>query len=599
MKQLAFIVRDIVREFRQRFRYGWLWVVSLGLILSLSWGKVAQAQLNFLPDFITPVGGAMEVAPVWLDGYRLFHVAVPRAIDDEAASPAIASGWQRAQEIQQRLYGIVHTSFDPQKLVLKRDAEGEQIVIWASTNTLANEQIVMTVTELDAQLIGSSPTGRAAELIPILRQALVRAHQERQPDYLIRQAQKTALLVVGGMFASGLLWRWQRRLKQRSRYLREQQGYARSHPNLDPTTGMPLEEADEEELSDRPLYFLQRALQQPISLTQQLDVNLLKRSLLQLSQIFLLGGVVWISLGFFPYTRSLQLFLFSTPLKLIGVALVIYVGVKFLWVGIDKFLAALRASQMRDRYTSQRFSQRISTLSWVLKGVATVMSIGIGVLAGLIILGVNLLPLIAGLGAFALAVSLAAQHIVRDILNGLLILLEDQYAVGDVIVVGNVGGFVESMSLRLTQLRNDEGRLISIPHSAITMVENLSKEWSRVDFTIDVAYDVPINDAFRVIHQVADQLYGEECWRSLILEPPEVLGVDEIDHAGVLIRVWLKTKPLEQWTVAREFRYRLKCAFEQEGIRVGTPQQTLGFHTTLELTPRQPAQPRQPVISHP
>ncbi|MBF2079420.1 MAG: mechanosensitive ion channel [Synechococcales cyanobacterium T60_A2020_003] len=138
-------------------------------------------------------------------------------------------------------------------------------------------------------------------------------------------------------------------------------------------------------------------------------------------------------------------------------------------------------------------------------------------------------------------------------------------------------------TLRLTQLRNDEGRLISIPHSAISIVQNLSKEWARVDFTIDVAYDVPIDRSLSVMRNVAETLYREPQWQQVILEPPELLGIDDIDHAGLLIRMWFKTKPLEQWNVAREFRYRLKQAFEREGIWVGVPRQNLGFRHTLEL----------------
>jgi len=564
-----------------------LWTLILGLILLLGFTVTppAQAQMDLLPGFISSMNRSLDVAPVWLDGYRLFHVAAPYATPDESPNSGFAAR-QRAQEIEQRLHSIVRSGFDPDTLSLKRDLEGNLIVIRASANTLPEDQTIMTVTNLDAQLIGSSPRARAIELMPILRQALVRSLQERQPAYLARQFQKTAAMTVGTLLLSGLMWRSQRRLKKRSRYLQEQRAFAQSTPDYSSTVRLSAHAEAHPPIhspTSPPLRLLRIALHQHTNLTQQIDINLLKRSLLQASQFLLLGGAVWICLGFFPHTRDLQRFLFSTPLKLVGIALVCYVSVKFLWVAIDKFLEAFKVSRMRDRRTSQRLSQRISTLSWILKGVATSLGFIVTLFISLLILGVNLLPVIAGLGAFALAISLAAQHIVRDFLNGMLILLEDQYAVGDVIVVGNVGGFVEAMSLRLTQLRNDEGRLISIPHSAITVVENLSKEWSRVDFTIDVAYEVPVEDALRVLRTVASQLYDEDQWRKLILEPPEVLGIDEIDHAGILIRVWLKTKPLEQWTVAREFRYRLKRAFEQEGIWVGAPHQTLGFRNTLEL----------------
>ncbi|NET06655.1 MAG: mechanosensitive ion channel family protein [Symploca sp. SIO2B6] len=180
-----------------------------------------------------------------------------------------------------------------------------------------------------------------------------------------------------------------------------------------------------------------------------------------------------------------------------------------------------------------------------------------------------------GLSVFVLAISLASQHAVKDVINGFLILWEDQYAVGDFIFLGTLGGKVENMNLRITQLRNEEGRLISIPNGTISVVENLSKDWSQVNFTIDVAYDTPLKLALAVIEQVVEQMYSERQWKKQILETPEVLGIDQISHTGILIRVCIKTKPLEQSKVAREFRLRLKLAFDQHGIRVGIPQQIL------------------------
>ena len=122
-----------------------------------------------------------------------------------------------------------------------------------------------------------------------------------------------------------------------------------------------------------------------------------------------------------------------------------------------------------------------------------------------------------------------------------------------------------------------EGRLITIPNSSIARVENLTRTWSRVDFTIEVAYDTDIKQALAVIHDVAQQMYAEPEWHNLMPESPEVLGVDNISHAGMLIRVWLKTQPLQQWTVGREFRLRVRVALAEHGIRIGTPQQVIWY----------------------
>jgi small conductance mechanosensitive channel len=192
-------------------------------------------------------------------------------------------------------------------------------------------------------------------------------------------------------------------------------------------------------------------------------------------------------------------------------------------------------------------------------------------------------PLLAGAGIIGLAISLASQNLLRDIINGFLILMEDQYGVGDVIVVDEVAGLVESMNLRITQLRNEEGRLITIPNSQIAIVQNLSKEWSRVDIMIPVSHTSDINEALELIEQVAEDMRDDPKWKALILEPPLLLGVDNLDHVGATVRIWIKTLPLKQWEVAREYRRRLKIAFDQSGVNIGVPQQSLHLHSTLPV----------------
>lgn len=173
------------------------------------------------------------------------------------------------------------------------------------------------------------------------------------------------------------------------------------------------------------------------------------------------------------------------------------------------------------------------------------------------------------------AISLASQNLIKDAINGFLIIVEDQYAVGDVIDVGNVGGLVESLNLRMTQLRDAEGRLISIPNSEIKIVANRSSRWSRADLTIPVAYDANIDGALELIGKVALEMDEDPKWQYQIVETPQVLGVDNFGDRGLIIRVWIKTQPLKQWDVAREYRRRLKIAFDQAGISIPVPQQAI------------------------
>jgi small conductance mechanosensitive channel len=164
-------------------------------------------------------------------------------------------------------------------------------------------------------------------------------------------------------------------------------------------------------------------------------------------------------------------------------------------------------------------------------------------------------------------------------------LWSDQYAVGDVIGVADKVGLVEYINLYITQIRSPDGNLITIPNGSISVVENLTKNWSRVNFTIEVAYDSDIRKAMQIIKDVGDEMFREPPWHHLILESPQVLGVDAVSHAGMLVRVWITTKPLKQWEVGREFRCRVKEAFDREGIRIGIPQQTIwhqSYHHLLD-----------------
>jgi small-conductance mechanosensitive channel len=199
-------------------------------------------------------------------------------------------------------------------------------------------------------------------------------------------------------------------------------------------------------------------------------------------------------------------------------------------------------------------------------------------------LGINLAPLIAGAGIVGVAVGFGAQNLVRDFLSGIFMLLEDQYGVGDVIDVGEATGTVEGVGLRTTRVRDVDGILWHVPNGEIQRVGNKSQGWSRALLDIEVAYSNEISTAMRVIKQVADELWrDDETFAPLILEEPEVWGVEELGPNGVRVRLVVKTRPLEQWKVARELRARIKSAFDREGVRLPVAAQAVMLHSPEEL----------------
>ncbi len=151
---------------------------------------------------------------------------------------------------------------------------------------------------------------------------------------------------------------------------------------------------------------------------------------------------------------------------------------------------------------------------------------------------------------------------------------------GDVIIINGMDGFVEDFNLRLTQLRNPEGQLITIPNSAIAEVRNLTRLWSRVDFTIEVAYENDPDKVLAVLESVAQSMYHSPEWQDKLPEPPEILGIENLSHTGMLVRVWIKTAPLQQWLVGREYHLRVRRTFAQHNIVIGRPQ-WISYSATL------------------
>ena len=237
----------------------------------------------------------------------------------------------------------------------------------------------------------------------------------------------------------------------------------------------------------------------------------------------------------------------------------------------DRGLAALRAPTALARtgeIPSLRRVQRAETVGALLKSMA---SFGIWTLAGLMALGtlgLDLGPLIAGAGIVGVAVGFGSQNLVRDFISGIFMLMEDQYGVGDVVDAGPATGTVEGVGLRTTRLRDVNGTLWHIPNGEIRRVGNRSQGWARALVDVEVAYSTDIDDTTRTIEQVANDLYADPHWAPRILETPEVWGVEELGPDGIRVRLVAKTRPLEQWKVARELRARLKVAFDQAGIEV-------------------------------
>jgi small conductance mechanosensitive channel len=238
--------------------------------------------------------------------------------------------------------------------------------------------------------------------------------------------------------------------------------------------------------------------------------------------------------------------------------------------------------------------KRAETLAHLLEQAVLVLLWVMAVLVILLEIGVEIAPLIAGAGIVGLAVGFGAQNLVKDVISGFFMILENQIRVGDVVTVNGIGGLVEMITLRTILLRDLSGTVHIIPNGAINTLANSTYVWSAYVLDIGVAYKENTDRVIDVLRAVSAELRGDPRFGSAMLEDIEVFGVDKFDESAVVIKARLKTLASKQWEVGREYRRRLKQAFDREGIEIPFPHRAIQFSEAskpflAEVRTRQPA----------
>jgi small-conductance mechanosensitive channel len=275
----------------------------------------------------------------------------------------------------------------------------------------------------------------------------------------------------------------------------------------------------------------------------------------------------------FKWVDAIIPWLLDHGLKIVVIAVAAWLLNKLICRIIER---AVRIAVVRDAYTSEEAEKkREDTLIRIFTGATRIFII---LLAGLMILqeaGLKIGPLLASAGIAGLAVGFGGQYLIKDIITGLFLILENQYRIGDVININGTGGLVQDISLRKTTLRDIDGTLHHIPHGSIAMVSNMSKDFARVNLDIGVAYSSDLEHVINVINKTGNDLAEDPQYKDSIVSAPQFLRVNDFADSAIMIKILGDTKPLKQWEVTGELRKRLKIAFDREGIEIPFPQRVV------------------------
>jgi len=256
-----------------------------------------------------------------------------------------------------------------------------------------------------------------------------------------------------------------------------------------------------------------------------------------------------------------------------GILLIFVIGV-VLWMLLKRFLPPIvrryTARPVRGE-SREGMRKRADTLIGVFMGAGRVIIIIIAAFMILSELDINIAPILAGFGIAGIAVGFGAQYLIRDLIAGIFILIENQYRVGDVAKIADIAGLVEQVNLRKTVLRDLDGIVHHVPNGEIRVASNYSRHFARVNLNVPVSYGTDLDFAISVINRVCQEMAAEERWSKVIRSVPQVLRVDKLGDSGIDIKILGDVKPLEQWNVTGELRLRIKRAFDAEGIEIPWP----------------------------
>ncbi|MDP2585580.1 MAG: mechanosensitive ion channel family protein [Candidatus Levybacteria bacterium] len=266
---------------------------------------------------------------------------------------------------------------------------------------------------------------------------------------------------------------------------------------------------------------------------------------------------------------------FEHGIKIAGILLTAFFLRKFSHLIIEK---TIRKAIKSNRFLSPESERkRENTLIGIFNQAFGIVVLILAGLMSLSELGIDIAPLIAGAGIIGLALGFGGQYLIKDLIAGLFVILENQYRIGDVVCLGDTCGLVENISMRTTILRDLDGTVHYVPNGEIKKASNLSKEYSRVNLNIGISYKTNLEHVISVVNEVGNKLAKDPKWKNFIIKPPQFLRINDFADSAIIIKILGDTQPLKQWDVTGELRKRLKIAFDKKGIEIPFPQRVIHY----------------------
>ena len=529
-----------------------------------------SAQLDY-----TQVGN-VNVGDIKLDGRTLFQVTapIPDLADTEKTTSPIE---QRVRAIDFHLNNIIKDGFDPSTLNVSYREIDNEIVIIASDRDWGPRRLFM-VTSSDVEISSQQDAEvLAKEWSSTIQQALLQAHAQRQPQYQLRQIPPSLAILLLMVGSTILIWKFQKirdsRYKKLKR-LQEDLAVADSSRIIPVSSGETIPELQSVKQQEGMLRYLPQ-----IGLEQQIVLYSVALEIVWASRIAIWFVGTALILVRFPQLRPLSNWLLRVPIGIIAIP----IGVSLVRKAIDAIISMLvdrRAEYIKEKPgDNYRLGKRLISIKKVLEELTKYLALIAALILFFYVIGFLALGLI-----LIFAIAFLSQNVFQDFLQTYFILFEDQYGLTDIVEIHDVNGSisrgtVENITLRSTQLRYihtaGRGEFITISHSKIIKVTNLTRQWAQINLTIDVAYNTDLDRAMAVMQEVAEGVHRDLHWGQYFLEPPKVMGVIEFGDSGISIRLVMRTQANEQWNVEREYRRRLKPAFDRAGITIPFPQRSI------------------------